>query len=229
MNHPEQVQDPLKPLHRVTEPDPRFQAFQATLEQQHEELEEIRLHAGVPLHVRQLFETAKNLSLYSWFVYRFHQVAELMAYTTLERALRERFAHERGMEVEKVRETLAPLMETATENGWLKSEHFSTTKNLAYQQLQQEQLIRLIQENRFGDQPVEVPEVPAAEIIARAAQLNYVERLAEGIPYLRNHLAHGGPVLHPDSASTLRIVSEAINQLFEDIATDGKPDESTEL
>lgn len=217
MNHPEQVQDPLKPLHRVTEPDPRFQAFQATLEQQHEELEEIRLHAGVPLHVRQLFETAKNVSLYSWFVYRFHQVAELMAYTTLERALRERFAHEQGKEVEKVRETLAQLMGMAAKNGWLKSEHFSATKNLAHQQLQQEQLIRLIQENRFEDQPVEVPEIAAAEIITRAAQLDYVERLAEGMPYVRNHLAHGGPVLHPDSGSTLRVVSEAINQLFEDV------------
>lgn len=218
-DHLEPVQDPLKPLEQVMESDPRFRGSQFALQQQHAELSQIQLLKCVPLDVRQLFETAKNVSLYSWFVYRFHQVAELVAYTALERALKDRMAHEQGVKADNVRGKLSHLLKTAARNGWLKSEKFTATKYLAQRQLEQEQLMRMIQENKIGDQPVEIPDIPEAKIDARAVQLNYVEMLARGLPHLRNHLAHGGPLLHPDSASTLRIVAEAINQLFETLGT----------
>lgn len=50
-------------------------------------MSELTLHSGVPVAVLQTFETAKNVSLYSWFVYRFHRVAELVVYSALEFAL----------------------------------------------------------------------------------------------------------------------------------------------
>ena len=145
------------------------------------------------------------------------QVAELVAYSALERALKERVAREQGVKADNIRRGLSSLLKAAARNRWLKSEKFTATKHLAQQQLEQEQLMRMIQENQLGDQPVEIPDIPEAKIDARAAQLNFVEVLATGVPQLRNHLAHGGPLLHPGSASTLRTVSEAINQLFETI------------
>lgn len=45
------------------------------------------------------------------------------------------------------------------------------------------------------------------------------------MPYLRSHLAHSGSVLCRDSPSTLPMVSEAVNQLIEDIRTEGKRDD----
>jgi hypothetical protein len=218
-NHRERVQDPLKPLEQVMESDPRFQGSQFAMQQQHAELSQIQLIECVPLDVRQLFETAKNVSLYSWFVYRFHQVAELVAYTALERALKDRIAHEQGVNADNIRGNLSSLLKRAARNNWLKSEKFTATKYFARRQLEQEQFMQMIQENRFGDEPIEVPDIPEAKIDARAAKLNFVEILATGIPHLRNHLAHGGPLLHPDSASTLRVVAEAINQLFETSGT----------
>ena len=214
-NHLEPVQDPLKPLDQVMESDPRFQGSALAMQQKHAELNQIQLLECVPLDVRQLFETAKNVSLYSWFVYRFHQVAELVAYTALERALKERIAHDQGVNADSIRGRFSRLLTTAAQNGWFKSANFTATKCLAQRQLEHEQLIRMIQESRFGDEPVEVPGIPEDRINDRAAQLNFVEILSTGIPQLRNHLAHGGPLLHPDSASTLRTVAEAINQLFE--------------
>jgi hypothetical protein len=86
----EEVPDPLKALSEVYAPDARQAHFVGTLADAHAILTQITLHTGVPVNVRQLFETAKNVSLYSWFVYRFHQVAESVAYSALEMALRER-------------------------------------------------------------------------------------------------------------------------------------------
>ena len=77
MKKSEDVEDPLKSLNEICSPDPRQKHFTGSLSDRHHILSEINLHLGVPVDVRQLFETAKNLCLYTWFVYRFHQVAEL--------------------------------------------------------------------------------------------------------------------------------------------------------
>ena len=82
------------------EPDIRQQHL-CTLEEMHQLLDDIVLNDEVPDDVYQLFETAKNLSLYSWFMYRFHQVAELMSYTALEMALRHRYLLEHPNKKEK--------------------------------------------------------------------------------------------------------------------------------
>lgn len=209
------VKDPLKPVDWITQPDPRHDGSRGTLELLHANLNGIQLHAGVPMHVRQLFETAKNLSLYSWFVYRFHPIAQLIGYASLERALKERVAHERRIETDTVRETLSPLMELAATRGWLKNERFEAARRAAQMQLRDEQTVRMIQSGQIGEEPVESPEIEEADILSRAAQLDYVVRIAESMPYIRNHIAHGGPALHGGSAVTLRVVAEAINQLFE--------------
>jgi hypothetical protein len=209
------IDDPLKALDRITQPDPRHDGSLGTLAGLHAALNSIRLHAAVPKHVRQLFETAKNLSLYSWFVYRFHPIAQFFAYASLERALRERVAGERGVQTDTVRETLGPLMALATSKGWLKSEGFEVVRRAAHVQLQDEQTFRMIQSDEIGEEPVESPDIEAADILSRAAQLDYVVRIAESMPYVRNHIAHGGRILHGGSAATLKVIAEAINQLFE--------------
>jgi hypothetical protein len=60
-----------------------------TLEDRHSWVAAYRLDRNIPEAIRIHFETAKNLYLYAWFVYRFHNVAEQQALTTLEFALRE--------------------------------------------------------------------------------------------------------------------------------------------
>ena len=63
-----------------------------TLEERHAGVSQFELTLAVPLDVRVLFETAKNLYMYAWFVYRFYPVAEQQALATLEFALRQRLA-----------------------------------------------------------------------------------------------------------------------------------------
>jgi hypothetical protein len=106
-------------------------------------------------------------------------------------------------------------MELAATRGWLKNERFEAVRRAAQVQLRDEQTVRMIQSGQIGEEPVESPEIEEADILSRAAQLDYVVRIAESMPYIRNHIAHGGPTLHGGSAVTLRVVAEAVNQLFE--------------
>lgn len=61
-----------------------------TLEDFHGEVAHYTLSPNVPKDVFVSFETARNLYLYSYFVYRFTVVSSLQAYTALEYALREK-------------------------------------------------------------------------------------------------------------------------------------------
>src|SRR4051812_43482451 len=92
----------LRSTVHALEPDPRSTSFvrfdsalgkmrPLQLEDHYRAVCELLLHRGVPRDVGIHFETAKNLYLYAWFVYRFFAVAEHHALTGLEFALRERF------------------------------------------------------------------------------------------------------------------------------------------
>src|SRR5438309_3090633 len=48
------------------------------------------LNASVPENISQQFETARNVYLYAWFVYRFYPIAEHQSLACLELALRDR-------------------------------------------------------------------------------------------------------------------------------------------
>src|ERR1700676_1547152 len=128
----EQVEDPLKQLSEVPEPDPRHAQLGIGLAGIHASLTVLVLADRVPVNVRQLFETAKNVALYSWFVYRFHQVAELVAYSALEMALKERagFVERAGPNTRRPR-GLKRLLEKAKKEGWLKGELFPSFRMLA--------------------------------------------------------------------------------------------------
>src|SRR5437870_1407928 len=52
------------------------------------------LSPAVPHDVCVHWDTARNLWLHAWFVYRFYPVAEMHAYSTLEMALRLRLGAE---------------------------------------------------------------------------------------------------------------------------------------
>jgi hypothetical protein len=89
----------LKPLAEVCQPDMRYRGrvdldtitgvvSETTIESIYSLIEPLKLGANVPEEVRSHFETAKNLALYSWFVYSFNVVAAMQAFASLEMALR---------------------------------------------------------------------------------------------------------------------------------------------
>ena len=89
----------LKPLSEVCEPDIRYRGrvdldkttgmvSETTIESIYSLIQPITLGSAVPDEIRNHFETAKNLALYSWFVYSFNVVAAMHAFASLEMALR---------------------------------------------------------------------------------------------------------------------------------------------
>jgi hypothetical protein len=63
-----------------------------TIESIYAVIESIQLNDNVPDEVRSHFEIARNLALYSWFVYSFNVVAAMQAFASLEMALRDKTA-----------------------------------------------------------------------------------------------------------------------------------------
>ena len=92
----------LKKLEEITLPDVRNTCYvlinretgerkPLSLEDVYKAVESVELHEGVPDDVRSQFNVARNLAIYTWFCYSFHQVSELKAFSTLEVALRVKF------------------------------------------------------------------------------------------------------------------------------------------
>lgn len=202
--------DNLKPLAELCLPDERWGFFRATnlqtgaqmrylADHRHQVLSSIRLHAGVPEAVQQSFNTARNLSLYAWFVYRFVPVAELHAFSTAEMALRER-AKAEGMEcfVDKKnkahRRKFHDLLGLAVNLGWIIPEGFHAVRmQVAFED---------------ESEPKELPDC-STEPVA-----NYFAELVKAIPAIRNQLAHGSAQVQPDNFFSLQVCADLINQLF---------------
>lgn len=209
------IDDPLKELSEITKPDSRQHFFNTTLELNHEELTSIQLHSGVPKEVRQLFETAKNISLYSWYVYRFHQVSELITFTALEMALRLKYENEVS-EKSKKKMTLSPLLQHAKERGWITNQGFPSFEVRLKQYAEQKKNELRAMEHDFDSEPEMQWEEPTQEEISDAFnEFDLVDAIASNAHHVRNSLAHGSTTLHPGSVSTLFLVHEVINQLFQ--------------
>jgi hypothetical protein len=211
------VEDPLKPLDQIYEPDERQQFIPATLEQRHRVLSEIRLNGSVPVQVRQLFETAKNLSLYSWFAYRFHQVSELISFTALEMALRDRFLTENPPQADSTQRapSLHALLQHAKVNKWITNEGFPSLYEQARLLAEHNKVLKILQEHDFEEEPImPIEEAGEEEIAAAIADMDMAEAVANNANKIRNNLAHGSSTLHPGSVTTLRINAEVINQIY---------------
>lgn len=107
----------FKPLEEICQPDVRYRnrvdldlatgvVSETTIQSLYSLIEPIRLSENVPAEVRSHFEIARNLALYSWFVYSFNIVAAMQAYASLEMALKQKVGKTRI----KFKETLERVM-----------------------------------------------------------------------------------------------------------------------
>lgn len=217
----DKIPDPLKPISKINEPDSRQRNFLSGLEDNHNELSEIIINTAVPVDVRQLFETAKNLSLYSWYVYPFHQVAELIGFSALEMALRLRYYEENPAKNpendRKMRPpSLAFLMKHAQQQAWISNEKFPSLREQAKRRVQESMMFDIMRSESLGEgDSVMLDEPTEDQVLAEMRNFDYVAALVESAAKVRNDLAHGSNTLTPNSIWTLQALSEVINQLYE--------------
>jgi hypothetical protein len=177
------------------------------LDDLHKDMAKLELNSAVPREVRTGFDTARNLYLYSWFVYRFQTVAELQAYAALDLALGRR------LEVEGVKtiRNLSPRLKFAVQKGWLRADGVRIYRqNSEIRKRHAERQDKFFREFLKHENGWQNPDPRSEEQHAA----DYIQKLIGGIPKLRNPLAHGSQMLHCGSEMTLEICCDLINQLF---------------
>lgn len=188
-----------------------------TLDDRHAAISEFKLHDAVPLDIRVHFETAKNLYLYAWFVYRFFPVAEKHALTTLEFALRERLsiwmraAH--GPKA-KVPRGLAKLISLAVAEKLIANDGLRANERLAHQRARHRVSTEQIREmEALGVNEMSFPVLPIQPLPEDYAH-DSLKIFEQNLPFIRNTYAHGSAMLHNTVLGTFEIVTDLVNQLF---------------
>jgi hypothetical protein len=186
-----------------------------TLADRYEDIQSFELNLAVPHSIRVHFETAKNVYLYSWFVYRFFPVAEQQALTSLEFALRERLPPPANTRKGKPkREGLSDRLTRARDLGLIRNESLQIRGRMA---------MRIARERFKFEALEEMVRTGATEMILDESKVqpseedlshDWIGALIKSLPEIRNDYAHGSNRLHSTILLTFEIVSDLINQLY---------------
>jgi hypothetical protein len=199
-------------------------------EDRYEAIGALALSEAVPQLVRVHYDTARNLFLYAWHVYRFHVVAEHQALASLELALRTAFIERGDLDAEgrlpssnagpskqssKPRRLyLRDLLLLASSKKLVVNEGFTRriewAQQLAERRRSLEQIaymqMNMLEEMRVPDEPA----VPTEEDF----EADWLSDLAETLPEMRNRYAHGSSTVYPGVLRTFEIVRDLVDQLW---------------
>jgi hypothetical protein len=188
-----------------------------SLEDRHQVISQFVLDAHTPEAIRIHFETAKNVFLYAWYVYRFHMVAEHYVFSTLEMALRERL-YQVGL---LSRDSgggpgMSKLLKVARDNKLVSNERFVGRErwilSRAQRRYSHEMMMKMVREG-INEAEVDYSNVePTAEDIA----FDWLDNLIKHLPDQRNIHAHGTDMLYATVLWSFEVVAELVNQLFTD-------------
>jgi hypothetical protein len=197
----------FRKLSQMADPDPRWQCRpMMSLQIYYERIVELALNPVVPPEIIVHFDTARNLLLYGWHVYRFVEVAKMQAFGSVEMALRVRLnefpvlTRKRGKRQRGVGNTLCPMLERAIDLKLVVDDGFREIQR-------QDEMWRMDAELRAGATGEILPARPPRSQY-------YVNMLARNFPSLRNELAHGSKILAGGGGLVLEICCDLINQLF---------------
>lgn len=188
-----------------------------TIADRHQVIAGYELSDAVPLSIRTHFETARNLYLYAWFVYRFSPVAEKQALATLEFALRERlksWAEESLVPKRKVPRGLKKLFDMAAIEGLISNDGLRVNQRWAETEARQRVLMEKTRELSESSLDQIEYDLNAVVPIQDDYSRNWMKILSESLPSIRNTYAHGSSMLHSDVLSTFEIVVDLVNQLY---------------
>ena len=220
LNPAEALRDPASAM----APDPRTDMFagQATLSlaAHHADIARVQLSPAVPEPIAIQYETARNLYLYAWHVYRFYMVAATQALTTLEFGLRERLPAQLPKPYQRLGQKqpmLAGMLRYAIDHGLVRNDGFRRWHLAAEQRASERRSLDAIQ--TMIDEGLERIEIDAdspVEVAPQDQQWDLVAILSDSLPSLRNQLAHGSPMLTRQVLGTLELVAEILSQLYPD-------------
>jgi hypothetical protein len=230
MNSEIHESDKLRLPDCVCEPDPRTNLFvyvnkntgevtPKVIDDQYQAVACFTLNSTVPSNIATHFETAKNLFLYAWFVYRFYPVAEQHVVASLEFALRERLHEFVASEKEKRPKAIEPglkkLLGHAIKEGIVRNENILARERLAKMLAKERYSFQKSQEARSAGVDSWIEDDSEIVVTQEDKDYDWLGDFYEIIPRIRNSYAHGSWHLYPAPVHhTFEMVSEIINQLF---------------
>jgi hypothetical protein len=218
----------LRSSNDMHDPDPRTEYLvvidgpnqlprPVTVEDQFASISKYILNQSAPEDIAVHFETAKNVYLYAWHVYRFYPVAEQQAFATLEYALRLRL-HEYVDQFKKEKRdrepTLRNLLKHAVDTELLKNDLFPSRLKWATQ-IAKERFSAEIHAKMISGGLNQIV-YDDSHVIPTEEDLNHdwLSSFIDVMPRLRNDLAHGTSTLRHSVVHTFDVVSSIINQLY---------------
>ena len=193
--------DALRPSKAIFKADDRSGG---TLDEHAARIHAIYLHASVPQEVQVMFDTARNLALYAWFVYRFIPVAERHAYSTLEYVLKKKM-EESAENSTKQDKGLKKYLTHAIEAGWISYKGIEIAEHrIRIRQRENERFISAGLARPYSDEQIE------------DAGRDYLKNLPDHLSKIRNEYSHGSEMIHghTNSLSALSRCRDLINQLY---------------
>ncbi|MEQ1795335.1 MAG: hypothetical protein ABL970_14220 [Nitrospira sp.] len=187
----------LKSFGQILEPDSIWRGFvlrnretgavrEKTFRDHYSSIETIQISSAAPESVREHFDVARNLFVYSWFVSDFMPVAEMHGFSSVEYAIR--------LKSDNLKLMLKNGLELAISKRWISDGGF--------------RYYRIKGESSDGERV-------ATQSSESEDVQEYCKILLDAFPYLRNTLAHGNKISHLGGLTTLAICADLINQLFE--------------
>lgn len=214
--------DTLRDPASAMAPDPRTGTFMgqttSSLVAHHAEIAKVQLSLAVPDPIAIQFETARNLYLYAWHVYRFYMVAATQALTTLEFGLRELLPARLPSQYQRPGQKqamLAGMLHYAIDQRLVRNDGFRRWHQAAEQRARERRSFEAIQTMLDqGLEQMEIDDGAPVEIAPEDQQWDLVAVLSESLPSLRNELAHGSPMLTDQVLGILELVAEILSQLY---------------
>lgn len=189
-----------------------------SLADHHRDIEAIQLTVGVPEAVSIQFETARNLYLYAWHVYRFFPVAQSQALFSLELGLRMRLPdrlpepYQRSWHKQPM---LAGLLAYAIDQRLIRNEGFRRWHQVAQDRARQRRSMEVFQ--TMLDQQLESVEVNEEQpviVTLDDQSWDLLKTLRKSLPGVRNELAHGSSMLTNQVLGTIELVAEILSQVY---------------
>lgn len=214
--------DTLRTGATVHDPDPRTAMFgfpkPPSLVEHQAEIAAIELLPDVPEKVAVAFETARNLYLYAWHVFRFYPVAQMQAMAALEMGLRMRLPERLPEPYQRQRQMqpmLAGMLGYAIDQGLLQNSGFrrwhAAAARKAWQRMHSEAIQRMVEEQL---ESMTIDDGEAPEPTPQDSDWDLLSVLRQSLPHARNELAHGSPMLTRQVWGSIELVAEILNQLF---------------
>lgn len=216
--------DELRTPVNVLVPDKRNFNFGVTsIEILYQEIQLFQLNPVVPDDIKIQFDTARNLYLHGFYVYRFYVIAQSQALSTLEFAIRHCVGEQalksfnNQLKKDKIHFTkgLRLYMGYLARHQLIQNEDFPIwhmRNRIAAEEAYSEKINKIMDENNLQEYQWDESQIDES---AFDVKWNYVEVLCNTIPKIRNDYAHGSKTLHNQVLLSFQNISVIINKMYE--------------